>query len=74
MAQPQSTRRLKKSVEDLRMMKVREEVTRLTAEMQQIPEGTKDATLLARRAALQQQIAPLRKEMMNLLGATKRLG
>jgi hypothetical protein len=64
---PPSTRRLKKNDGDLRLMQVREEIAKLTAEMNALPE--KDA----KRAPIQQRMAVLRKELMANLGATKRM-
>lgn len=64
---PPSTRRLKKSSDDLRMMQVREEIAKLTAQLNALPE--KDPG----RLPIQQQLANLRKELMANLGATKKM-
>ena len=64
---PPSTRRLKKSADDLRMMQVRDEIARITKELEKLPPTD------AKRAALQASLAPLRKELMASLGATKKL-
>jgi hypothetical protein len=64
---PPSTRRLKKNDEDLRLMKAREEIAKLTVELNTLPEGD------AKRLPIQQRLNALRKELMASLGATKKM-
>jgi hypothetical protein len=64
---PPSTRRLKKSDEDRRMMQVKDDIARITKELQALPVND------PQRAVLQASLIPLRKELMASLGATKKL-
>lgn len=73
MVNPPSTRHIKKNDVDLRMMRVREQITKIQAELVTLPEAPKDPVRTAARLALNRQLMSLRQELMASLGATKKL-
>ncbi|MBA3708912.1 MAG: hypothetical protein H0W83_08860 [Planctomycetes bacterium] len=70
---PPATLRLESNKQDLNLMRVREEITRITAELQALSALPKDLARLSTCAALEKRIASLRRELIAAMSSTNRM-
>ncbi|MBA2480175.1 MAG: hypothetical protein H0V44_05900 [Planctomycetes bacterium] len=75
MAQPDVTKRIENTEQDLHAMRLREDIAELSRQLRELsPPAPADATARARCVALEKKLDELRKDLIDNMKKTDRLG